>query len=73
MSRRAKGDRGGPQTPYQKIWHDRIIMAREDGTCLARVDRHLTHEVTNPQAFAQRAEANRDVRRPALTSGAMLA
>jgi 3-isopropylmalate/(R)-2-methylmalate dehydratase large subunit len=39
------------KTIYDKIWDSHIVDTKDDGTTLLYVDRHLMHEVTNPQAF----------------------
>ncbi len=56
-----------PLTLYQKIWDAHVVSARQDGTCLIFIDRHLVHEVTSPQAFEGLRNAGRAVRRPDLT------
>jgi 3-isopropylmalate/(R)-2-methylmalate dehydratase large subunit len=56
-----------PQTLFDKIWQSHLVDRQEDGTCLIYVDRHLTHEVTSPQAFEGLRAAGRSVRRPDLT------
>ena len=56
-----------PRTLYQKIWDAHVVEARDDGTCLIYIDRHLVHEVTSPQAFEALRLAGRRVRRPDLT------
>jgi 3-isopropylmalate/(R)-2-methylmalate dehydratase large subunit len=56
-----------PRTLYDKIWDAHVVAAREDGTALLYVDRHLIHEVTSPQAFESLRAAGRTVRRPDLT------
>jgi 3-isopropylmalate/(R)-2-methylmalate dehydratase large subunit len=56
-----------PQSLYEKIWNAHVVEAREDGTCLIFIDRHLVHEVTSPQAFEGLRVAGRTVRRPDLT------
>ena len=56
-----------PRTLYDKIWDAHLVAAREDGTSLLYIDRHLIHEVTSPQAFAGLRAADRKVRRPDLT------
>ena len=38
-------------TLYDKLWHSHLVEEREDGSALLYIDRHLTHEVTSPQAF----------------------
>ncbi|WP_355659854.1 3-isopropylmalate dehydratase large subunit [Halomonas salifodinae] len=39
------------QTLYDKLWSQHLVKARDDGTALIYIDRHLLHEVTSPQAF----------------------
>ena len=56
-----------PCTLYEKIWDAHVVSARDDGTCLIYIDRHLVHEVTSPQAFEGLRVAGRSVRRPDLT------
>ena len=55
------------QTLYEKIWNAHVVEARDDGTCLIYIDRHLVHEVTSPQAFEGLRASGRTVRRPDLT------
>jgi 3-isopropylmalate/(R)-2-methylmalate dehydratase large subunit len=55
------------RTIYEKIWDNHIVHARDDGTCLIYIDRHLVHEVTSAQAFDGLRAAGRTVRRPDLT------
>lgn len=52
------------KTLFDKIWESHIVHERDDGTCLIYIDRHLTHEVTSPQAFEGLRLANRKVRQP---------
>ena len=52
------------KTLFDKIWEAHIVKERDDGTCLIYIDRHLTHEVTSPQAFEGLRLKNRKVRRP---------
>jgi 3-isopropylmalate/(R)-2-methylmalate dehydratase large subunit len=56
-----------PQTLYEKIWNAHVVEARDDGTAILFIDRHLVHEVTSPQAFEGLRVAGRTVRRPDLT------
>lgn len=58
---------GAGRTLYEKIWDDHVVARREEGTCLIWIDRHLVHEVTSPQAFANLKTMGRRVRRPDLT------
>ena len=39
------------KTLYDKIWDAHLVRDSDDGSSLIYVDRHLTHEVTSPQAF----------------------
>jgi 3-isopropylmalate/(R)-2-methylmalate dehydratase large subunit len=56
-----------PRTLFDKIWDSHVVERMADGTCLLYIDRHLTHEVTSPQAFEGLRNAGRKVRRPDLT------
>jgi 3-isopropylmalate/(R)-2-methylmalate dehydratase large subunit len=56
-----------PRTLFDKIWDAHVVERLPDGTCLLYIDRHLTHEVTSPQAFEGLRQAGRKVRRPDLT------
>ncbi|MEO7786926.1 MAG: 3-isopropylmalate dehydratase large subunit, partial [Sphingomicrobium sp.] len=56
-----------PKTLYDKIWEAHVVEARDDGTELIYIDRHIVHEVTSPQAFEGLRRAGRKVRRPDLT------
>ena len=60
-------DAGAPRTLYGKIWDAHVVASRPDGHDLIWIDRHLTHEVTTPQAFDGLRAAGRRVRRPDLT------
>ncbi|RMF09421.1 MAG: 3-isopropylmalate dehydratase large subunit [Alphaproteobacteria bacterium] len=55
------------KTLYDKIWDDHLIEEQEDGTCLIYIDRHLTHEVTSPQAFEGLRMSGRKVHAPEKT------
>jgi 3-isopropylmalate/(R)-2-methylmalate dehydratase large subunit len=39
------------KTLYDKLWESHLVLARDDGSALIYIDRHLIHEVTSPQAF----------------------
>jgi len=56
-----------PRTLFDKIWDNHVVHTQDDGTCLIYIDRHLTHEVTSPQAFEGLRNTGRKVRRPDLT------
>ena len=55
------------KTMFEKIWESHVVRTEEDGTALLYVDRHLTHEVTSPQAFEGLQLAGRNVRRTQAT------
>ena len=40
-----------PRTLYDKLWDAHLVREFDDGTALLYIDRHITHEVTSPQAF----------------------
>jgi 3-isopropylmalate/(R)-2-methylmalate dehydratase large subunit len=52
------------RTLHDKIWDDHLVDEQPDGTCLLYIDRHLTHEVTSPQAFEGLRLSGRKVRAP---------
>src|SRR5690606_17025988 len=52
------------KTLYDKIWDDHVVANNEDGTAILYIDRHLVHEVTNPQAVEGLRLSNRQVRAP---------
>ena len=56
-----------PRTLFQKIWDDHVIHTDENGTSLIKIDRHLVHEVTSPQAFEGLRLAGRPVYAPKAT------
>jgi len=60
-----------PQTMYEKLWQTHLVEAAEGETPLLYVDRHLIHEVTSPQAFANLRFHNRPVRHPERTIATM--
>lgn len=39
------------KTLYDKLWDAHLVKARDDGSSLIYIDRHIIHEVTTPQAF----------------------
>ena len=55
------------KTMFEKIWESHVVRTEADGTALLYVDRHLTHEVTSPQAFEGLQLAGRNVRRTQAT------
>ncbi len=40
-----------PHTLYDKLWDTHVVRDNGDGTHIIYIDKHLTHEVTSPQAF----------------------
>lgn len=58
-------------TLYEKLWQHHLVEDKAGETPLIYVDRHLIHEVTSPQAFANLAFHNRPVRRPEKTIATM--
>jgi 3-isopropylmalate/(R)-2-methylmalate dehydratase large subunit len=55
------------RTLFDKIWDSHLVEMQPDGTGLLYIDRHLTHEVTSPQAFEGLRASGRKVRRPDAT------
>ncbi len=60
-----------PKTMYEKLWQNHLVEAAQGETPLLFVDRHLIHEVTSPQAFANLRFHNRPVRHPERTIATM--
>ncbi|MFD2167935.1 3-isopropylmalate dehydratase large subunit [Thalassotalea euphylliae] len=58
-------------TLYEKLWQSHLVENTPGETPLLYVDRHLIHEVTSPQAFANLKFHNRPVRRPDKTIATM--
>lgn len=58
-------------TLYEKLYFQHLVESKEGETPLLYVDRHLIHEVTTPQAFANLKFHNRKVRRPQQTIATM--
>jgi len=56
-----------PRTLFQKIWDAHVVTTQDEQTTLLYIDRHLVHEVTSPQAFANLRSAHVPVRRPDAT------
>ena len=56
-----------PRTLFDKIWDAHVVETLPDGTALLYIDRHLTPEVTSPQAYEGLRQAGRKVRRPDAT------
>lgn len=58
-------------TLYEKLWQSHIVEEKQNETPLLYVDRHLIHEVTSPQAFANLKFHHRPVRHPERTIATM--
>lgn len=58
-------------TLYDKLWQTHVVEEKEGETPLLFVDRHLIHEVTSPQAFANLKFHNRPLRHPKRTIATM--
>lgn len=58
-------------TLYDKLWQRHVIEEQAGETPLLYVDRHLIHEVTSPQAFANLRFHSRPLRRPERTIATM--
>jgi 3-isopropylmalate/(R)-2-methylmalate dehydratase large subunit len=58
-------------TLYEKLWQQHVVEDKAGETPLLYVDRHLIHEVTSPQAFANLKFHNRPVRHPERTIATM--
>jgi 3-isopropylmalate/(R)-2-methylmalate dehydratase large subunit len=56
---------------YEKLWQTHLVEDKAGETPLLYVDRHLIHEVTSPQAFANLRFHNRPVRHPERTIATM--
>jgi len=48
-------------TLYEKLWQQHVVEEKAGETPLLYVDRHLIHEVTSPQAFANLKFHNRQL------------
>ena len=58
-------------TLYEKLWQQHLVEEKAGETPLLYVDRHLIHEVTSPQAFANLKFHNRPIRHPERTIATM--
>nr|WP_294935204.1 3-isopropylmalate dehydratase large subunit [uncultured Flavobacterium sp.] len=52
------------KTLFDKVWDAHVVNTIPDGPQVLYIDRHLIHEVTSPQAFAELEERNIPVFRP---------
>ncbi len=61
----------GPQTLFDKIWDDHVVVSEPHAPAVLYIDLHLIHEVTSPQAFSGLSERGLPVRRPRQTVATM--
>ncbi|XQW84203.1 3-isopropylmalate dehydratase large subunit [Thalassotalea piscium] len=59
------------KTMYEKLWQQHLVEEKAGETPLLYVDRHLIHEVTSPQAFANLKFHGRKLRHPERTIATM--
>jgi len=52
-----------PETLFDKIWRDHIVVQEDGSPAVLYIDLHLVHEVTSPQAFQGLRERSLGVRR----------
>jgi 3-isopropylmalate/(R)-2-methylmalate dehydratase large subunit len=52
------------KTLFDKVWDSHIVTSVPNGPQVLYIDKHLIHEVTSPQAFAELEERNISVFRP---------
>lgn len=52
------------KTLFDKVWDAHVVDSIENGPQIIYIDRHLIHEVTSPQAFAELENRNIPVFRP---------
>ena len=52
------------KTLFDKVWDTHIVDTIKDGPSILYIDKHLIHEVTSPQAFAELEKRNVSIARP---------
>jgi 3-isopropylmalate/(R)-2-methylmalate dehydratase large subunit len=52
------------KTLFDKVWDAHVVDTVPDGPQVIYIDKHLIHEVTSPQAFAELEARNLKVFRP---------
>ena len=62
---------GTPQTLFEKIWTQHVVVDEPGNPAVLYIDLHLVHEVTSPQAFTGLREKGLTVRRPDKTLATM--
>jgi 3-isopropylmalate/(R)-2-methylmalate dehydratase large subunit len=64
-------ENGHPQTLFEKIWDQHVVVDEPGNPAVLYIDLHLIHEVTSPQAFTGLREKGLKVRRPDKTVATM--
>lgn len=54
----------GTKTLFDKVWDAHVVETIPNGPQIIYIDKHLIHEVTSPQAFAELESRNLEVFRP---------
>ncbi|MFK7031795.1 3-isopropylmalate dehydratase large subunit [Flavobacterium oreochromis] len=54
------------KTLFDKVWDSHVVSTIPNGPQILYIDKHLIHEVTSPQAFAELEERNIPIFRPDL-------
>ncbi len=54
----------GSKTLFDKVWDSHVVTSVENGPQVLYIDKHLIHEVTSPQAFAELEDRKIPVFRP---------
>jgi 3-isopropylmalate/(R)-2-methylmalate dehydratase large subunit len=62
---------GHPQTLFEKIWNNHVVVAEPGNPTVLYIDLHLIHEVTSPQAFTGLRQKGLKVYRPHKTVATM--
>jgi len=62
---------GQPETLFDKLWDDHVVVSEPGSPAVLYVDLHLVHEVTSPQAFNGLRAKGLRVRRPDRTVATM--
>ena len=52
------------KTLFDKVWDAHVVETVPDGPQIIYIDKHLIHEVTSPQAFAELESRNLEIFRP---------
>lgn len=60
-----------PQTLFEKIWNQHVVVQQEGYPAVLYIDAHLIHEVTSPQAFEGLRRRGISVERPDRTFATM--